>query len=231
MNLRLTLTANAGIILNFGENGPVYGIDALHDTKGLEFSCLSPEQIENTFSLLDKTPPTALLTTHNHVDHCSLSLLDEAAERYSGCQIIKPWAEPGNKYKMYTKNGNTIAAIPLPHRYAPHYPESDNYGLALNIDGKTVFTPGDAEPLSEEMTKLAQSFHPDAAILPFLWVTLSRCRKVLDILAPKKIAFMHLPFEEQDTCRYNHMALAESKRFYPDSVVLNKHLQTAIFEL
>jgi len=230
MELKLTLTANAGVILNYGEEGPIYGIDALHDTKGLEFSCLSEVQIKNTFDLFDKTAPNALLTTHNHVDHCSLRLLDEAAERY-GCQIIKPWSEPGNRYKMYTKNGNTVAAIPLPHRYAPHYPEADNYGFVIDIGGKTVFTPGDAEPLSEEMTKFAQNFHPDMAILPFLWVTLGRCRKMLDVLAPKNIAFMHLPFEEQDTCGYNHMALAESKRFYPDSVVLNKHMQTAVFEL
>lgn len=231
MKLTVTLTGNAGVILNFGENGHVYGVDALHDTKGLEFSCLSPEQIVNTFEYFDRTGLQALLVTHNHVDHCSPALLERAAQRYADCHILEPWKEPGNKYKMYSKNGVTIAAVPLPHRYAPHYPAADNYGFVINIDGKTVFTPGDAEPLSPEMIRFAENFHPDVALLPFLWVTLSRCRKVLDTLAPKNVAFIHLPFEEQDTCGYNHMALAESKRFYPDSVVLNRHMQSVTYEL
>lgn len=230
MKLSLTLTANAGVILRFGEKGSVYGIDALHDTKGTEFSCLSPEQTENVFSLLDKTPPDALLTTHDHPDHYSAELLRKAAERYSACRIINPWSEPGNKYKIYTLNGNTVTAIPLPHRFAPRYPGSGNYGFVIDTAGKRVFIPGDAEPCSEEMTELARSFHPDAAILPFLWVTLPRCRRVLDSLAPRYAAFVHLPFEEEDTFGYNQATRAKTGQLNPDYAVLNKHLQTAVFE-
>ena len=231
MKLSLTLTANAGVLLALGEDGPVFGIDALHDTKTPEFSCLSPEQTENVFALLDKTPPNVLLTTHDHADHYSRKLLEKAAARYNGCQLISPWAEAGKKGKIYTINGHTVTALPLAHRAAPRYPESDNYGFVIEVGGKTAFHPGDAEPLSEEMLKLAQSFHPDAAILPFLWVTLPRCRKVLDILAPKEIAFVHLPFEEEDVGGYNRAALSAASRFYPAAVVLNKHLQTVTFEV
>lgn len=231
MRIKLTLTANAGVILNYGEEGPVYGIDALHDTKGLEFSCLSEEQVANTFALLDKKPPDALLTTHKHPDHYSEPLLEKAGERYPDCHIIKPWSVPDNKCKMYIKNGDTLAAIPLPHRFAPHYPDADNYGFVINVGDKTVFTAGDAEPTTEEMQSFARDFHPDIAILPFLWVTLSKCRRILDRLAPKYLVLVHLPFEEEDSCGYNHAALAETKRFYPEAVVLNKHMQSVEFDI
>lgn len=231
MKLSLTLTANAGVLLRFGENGPVYGIDALHNTKTPEFSCLSPEQTENVFSLLDKTPPCALLITHDHADHYSPELLEKAAERYKDCRIVKPWAEPGEKNKIYTINSQTVTAISLPHRFAPPIPESDNYGFVISADGKTVFLPGDAEPLSGEMQELVRSFHPDAAILPFLWVTLPRCRRILDALAPKAAAFVHLPFEAEDRYGYARATQKEAGRFFPAAAVLNKPIQTAFFEV
>lgn len=231
MKLTLTLTANAGVLLRFGENGPVYGVDALPDTKVSDFSTLSAEQIETTFSLLDETPPTALLTTHDHDDHYSRKLLDKAAERYTGCRVITPWAEPEKKGRIYIINDQTITAIPLPHRLAPDVPECDNYAFVIETGGKSVFLPGDAEPFGEEMTELAQSFHPDAAVLPFVWAILPRCRRVLDILAPKAAAFMHLPFEEEDSRGYNHVTNQAARLYYPSSVVLNKHLQRVEFEL
>lgn len=231
MKLTLTLTANAGVLLRCGENGPLYGVDALHDTKVPEFSCLSAEQIGTTFSLLDKTPPAALLTTHDHGDHYSRKLLDKAAERYPDCRIITPWAAPEKKGKIYTVNDQTVTAIPLPHRYVPGISESDNYGFVIEADGKSLFLPGDAEPFGEEMTELARDFHPDAAVLPFVWAILPRCRRVLDVLAPKATAFVHLPFEEDDSRGYNHAALLVAGCCYPSAAVLNKHLQTAVFEL
>lgn len=231
MKLTLTLTANAGVLLRFGENGPLYGVDALHDTKVTDFSCLSPEQTENIFSLLDRTPPAALLTTHDHDDHFSRKLLDKAAERYPDCRIISPWEEPEKKGKIYTVNDLTVTAILLPHRAAPDIPACDNYGFVMEADGKSVFLPGDAEPFGEEMTELAQNFHPDAAILPFVWMMLPRCRRVLDILAPKAAAFVHLPFEEDDSRGYNRAARLVARHCYPSAAVLNRHLQTAEFEL
>ena len=225
------LTANAGVILAFGENGPVYGIDALHDTKAGEFSSLAGEQIKNTFAFLDRTPPEALLITHDHPDHCSVKLLEQAAGRYPDCRIIRPWAERKNRNIIYTVNGRSIAALSLPHRHAPDYPEADNDGFVMEVEGKTVFAPGDAEPTSGEMRKIVQDFHPDVAVLPFLWVTLSGCRKVLDQLAPKNTVFVHLPFEEEDEYGYNRAALTDSRRFCSASAVLNRHMQTVSFEL
>lgn len=231
MNLRLTLTANAGVILSFGEKGPVYAIDALHDTKTPEFSCLSAEQVTDTFALMDKAEPDALLATHCHPDHYSAGLFEKAAERYKNCRLIKPWSEPEKENRIYNVNGGRITAIPLVHRFAERFPGVENYGFIIEVGWKTVFATGDGEPLSEEMMQLAESLHPDAAIMPFLWTTFSKHRRVLDTFAPKNTVFLHLPFAGEDSHGYNHAALTAAGRYYPKAAVLNTFMQTVCFEL
>ena len=231
MKLRLTLTANAGVILNFDENSIVYGIDALHDTKTSDYSCLSPQQLTDTFALMDEAVPDALLVTHCHPDHYSAVLFEKAAERYKDCCLIKPWSESEKKNRIYNVSGGKITAIPLAHRFPEQYPGIENYGFIIEVGGKTVFVPGDAEPLSEKMMQLAGAIHPDAAIMPFLWTIFSRFRRVLDTLAPKNTAFLHLPFVGEDSRGYNHTALTAAGRYYPKAAVLNDFMQTVSFDL
>lgn len=230
MKFKATLTANAGVILQLG-NEHIFMIDALHDTPHLEFSSLTPEQVEKVFEYTSSTVPNSILVTHNHADHCDEALFAEAFERYGRCELLVPWAESQKKYRIYSHRDYSVAAIPLPHRYAPHYPEVENYGFVIDVNGKTVFTPGDAEPLTPEMEYIASNVHPDVALLPFLWVTLARCRSMLDRLAPKKLILFHLPFPDHDPSNYNHMTEAAVKRFYPETVIMNSFLQETEFEI
>ena len=231
MKLTITLTANAGVFLRFGEKGPKIGIDALHDTKTPEFSCLSPEQVGEIFALLDGDAPDALLVTHDHPDHYSAELSERVMQRYKDCRVIKPWSAPEKEKRSYEVKGAEITALPLPHRFAERFPGVENYAFLIEYAGKSVFVSGDAEPLSDEMLKLSETLRPDAVLLPFLWVTFSKHRRVLDAMAPKNTAFLHLPFPGQDDFGYNSAALKASIRYYPEAAVLNTYLQRVCFEL
>ena len=231
MNLVLTLTANAGVIME-KTDGKVFLLDALHNTPELEFSALTQEMAAQVFHCLTGKNVAAILVTHPHPDHYSEELTEKAKELFSDADMILPWANSTERYRLYSRTDYSVMALPLPHRYAPNYPTVSNYGFWIDLgDGKTVFTSGDADPLSEEMIRVSEKMHPNVAMLPFLWVTSEACREVLDTLAPKKLILFHLPFENMDPCRYQHITESKAKRFYPDAVILSRFLQSTEFEI
>ena len=229
MDCKVTLTANAGVIVNL--DGTSILIDALHNTFAAEFSSLSEERSNQVLTLCDLTPPTAILISHAHPDHYSASLIDEATLRYPDACVIFPERDFSGKTSMWKLGNITVTSVPLLHRRAPEYPPADNFSFIIRHDNKTLFFPGDAEPTSDEMKVLVSTFHPDVAFLPFIWATLPSCRNVLAALNPKNAVLLHLPFPELDTFGYNKATIQARDRFIPDAVILSSFLQSAEFNI
>ena len=226
--ITLTLSANAGVMLTLDDL--LLWIDVLHDNHAveLEFPSLSEEMTETVFARAEDRPPDLFLVTHDHPDHYSEALAEQAKKAFPACKFILPWKHTPPRPRVYPGRDLTVTAVPLPHRYVS--PEKfrtvDHYGLLIRYRSKTIFVPGDADPFSEEIQQLVPRLHPDLVILPFLWITLSSSRQVLDGMSPGGIVLLHLPFPDRDPYGYNHLAVSCRDRFCPQAVILNTFLQS-----
>lgn len=220
MECKLIFTANAGCILYLGRFCIL--LDALHSEQTDVFSSLNENQVQQVFSLLDKRPPQLILITHQHPDHYSPQLVEQALRRYPDAILICPSREG----KMGSK-GLELGWFPLPHRGE----NSANFGFLLSLDGKRIFTAGDGDPGAAETLHRCAVLQPDLALLNFPWLTLRSGRKALEALNCRQLVLFHLPFHSQDTPGY----LAATKRL-ADPLgsqvrILSEFLQTEIFWL
>ena len=227
MKIRITLTANAGVIVN---SDVCFTIDALHSIKSSVFPSLSAEMTEAAFGLLDRTPPAAVLVTHEHADHYSRMLTSAALKRYPGSALIFPASIRAGRGK-YRGEGYSVSWYPLPHAAVSGFEQVPNYGFLVETGGRTVFTPGDADPLARETLETVRGLRPDIALLNFTWAARRSNRQALELLDPGQAVLVHLPFPEADPCGYNAAARLAVREYCPGAVILSGFLQSADFSL
>lgn len=233
MKLNITLSINAGVILEF-DTSCVIWLDVLHkdSSNDLEFPSLRQDMVDSIFEYSEKHIPQAIIVTHPHPDHYSEELLTIAKTKFPNCSFILPWQSSLLRPKIFSYKDYSITSIPLPHRYVSEkYQNINHYGIVISLHNKIIFSPADADPLSDEMKTLAEQLHPDIALLPFLWVTLSSCRDILNRMKPKHIILFHLPVPENDPFGFNHVTYSAKNRFYPDAVILNSFMQQICIEI
>lgn len=207
MQCEVTLTANAGVMLAVG--GKHILIDALHDEKIQGFSTLSADTLSAVWTKFEVRGPDVVTATHLHPDHASKSLWNEARLRWPGSTFISPTVRlDGSVTLEMPKENVTLEDIKIDAMLLPHegeeYASVVNYGYFMEVKGFTILVLGDcAVSATDKILELIGPRQVDLAILNFPWVTLTRPRAfVQNVLAPKHLVLVHLPFPQDDRGGY-----------------------------
>ena len=201
MEITVTLSANAGVCICAG-NDTVW-VDALHSIKLPGFSCISPE-LFNALMGADKFPaPKAICFTHNHPDHYSAGMVDEALKQYQTAKLILPWTCDADSWRI----GNmVITCCKLPHD-GDKYANLPHYGYLISVEGKNILIPGDCRLCDPTLLEFVNRRAIDLALLNFPWYTLKKAHAfVAEQLQPRCTVLYHLPFTKDDCNGYRAVA-------------------------
>ncbi|SHH72933.1 Metallo-beta-lactamase superfamily protein [Sporobacter termitidis DSM 10068] len=231
MKCKITLTANAGVIVSAG--GKELVIDALHCDKVPVFSAVPPEVLDAVWDRYRDKPPDLVLATHAHYDHVSPALWRKARRRWPSSVFIAPVGYLGGTVVLAGQRqtvslpGITVDAMRLPHDGAK-YKLLYHYGYFIDIGGFTVLVPGDcAAAASDMLLELTAGRRTDLALLNFPWITRAGPRAfVRDVLTPVHTAAFHLPFAQDDSRGWRPAAFKAAAGLSPlDVRVLSEPLQ------
>ncbi len=200
--MKITLTANAGVILEIGSRR--IWVDALHDRKTPPFSTVYGELWEK---IQNFNAPEYILFTHCHPDHYSEKMTEAAKKRWPSVKIIAPegkFAAP-----LFVQDGGLeIRYLKLPHE-GEQYKNVIHYGILLSVSGEKVLIPGDCALAAEELAGL----EADVLILDFPWATTAKGREFLGKQFPNaEKVLVHLPFAEDDRFGYRKAAARWSEK-------------------
>ena len=225
MILDILFTANSGVVFTIGDK--TFMVDALHNTKSLEFSALSDEMADAIFDEYKEVG--CICCTHMHPDHYSEELFDKARIKYPNAVIFIPSSE-----EIVYGDGFSLESIALPHQMVPqsvHAEDVGNYGLVFNVEGKKIFVSGDASVADDKTRQKVAALNPDFAFVNFPWVALKEGRKTLEFLNPKKAAFIHLPYEDEDTFGFFASTKKYADKYFPDALIFNRFFQKEEVEI
>ena len=226
--LKLTLTANAGVILEQKKHTVL--VDALHREKTYEFSTLTAQQSENLLERYTREQPDLYLTTHFHPDHYSASLLERARKKWPACIFFGPDADLGRAFH-FSVAGISVDAAVLPHD-GKEYKDVINYGYFLGIEGCNILFLGDcATTAASSVGALVAGRRVDLAVLNFPWVCLDHARATVEkVILPQAVAVVHLPFREDDLSGFREAAFRDScKLANTDIRIMAERMQEARF--
>lgn len=223
MKCEVTLTANAGVIIAI--DGKEILIDALHNEKTPRFSTLSSEMLEAVWSRFSQRVPLAVFATHLHQDHFSRSLWNEAHTRWPETSFVSPKADLESTIMLkdlkesFALDEVHVDAMLLPHE-GKEYKSVVNYGYIIEIKGFTILILGDcALEATDKILELINGRSIDLALLNFPWITLTKPRAFIqNILAPKHLGLIHLPFPQDDRGGYLPAAKKSAKSLFPMDV-------------
>ena len=231
--LTVTLSANAGVSLEFG--GHRLWIDALHTQKVPGFSCVD-KQLQGKMLANDAFGvPESIIFTHCHPDHFSKELTLFAKKLYPNAKLLLPEEQFADQVlitgERYTDSSGDLELtfIQLPHEGA-QYADVRHYGVLITWQGKHILLPGDCETASPVLAEAVKSIPVDVAILNFPWLTLKRGREfVQSRLSPGHWLIYHLPFEKDDINRFRQSAYLAATA--ENVHILDKPLQTVTIAL
>lgn len=211
MKLRITLSANAGISLDFGMNKIL--IDAFHEDLEEGFSTLSSEEYSKLISHEDFEDAEVLFYTHAHHDHYSENLTKKYIMANKECMLVAPenilpdFVDESRRIVLtgFTRaviGGIRMNFVALPHE-GRNYKNIPNYGSIIEVKNRRIFVSGDAAIATPEVRENLKGVDIDLAILNFLWITSSKGRDfIYKHIRPKKILLYHLPHEKDDIFHY-----------------------------
>ena len=209
---KVTLSANAGIALDFG--GLRLWADALHNEKVPGFSTVTSSLWTAMRTHPAFAAPDLLFFTHCHPDHFSQWMAREALDLWPQAKIVLPEDRfPGQallsgRRERVRLPELTLDFIRLTHE-GPRYADKPHYGCILESRGLRVLITGDCRLCAPELAEfLAEDGPIDLAILDFPWLTLPRGRRfVQEHIRPKMLLVCHLPFSGDDIYGYRAAAL------------------------
>lgn len=232
MQLTVTLSANAGVSLEFGTHR--IWVDALHTRKIPGFSSVDKQLQGRMLQSKAFREPELIVYTHCHPDHFSKDLTLAAKQLYPNAKLLLPeihFADQtliaGDRY-TYSCDNLVLTFIRLPHEGA-QFADVAHYGVLLSWQGKNILIPGDCETASPVLAEAVKDKPIDAAILNFPWLTLKKGREfVRSVLRPKHCFVCHLPFETDDVNDYRRSTHAVAGE---NIHILDEPLQTITIEL
>lgn len=199
----VTLTANAGLVLEYGDCR--LWVDALHEGPVPGFSSLSPALWARLASNAALIPPDLLCFTHCHKDHFSKALTREAVALWPRAVPVLPQQEfnrqvllSGGEVRLDI-GGLTVRFLRIAHQGAavPHY------SLLISDGCFRVLIGGDGEVAAPALAGYLEGAPVDLAVLGFPWLTLRRGRRYIqEVLRPRCVLAYHLPFPEDDRNGY-----------------------------
>lgn len=229
-DIRITLSANAGIVLRVGTKK--IWVDALHTQHVPGFSSLDQQLVQQTFDSPEFANPDYIFYTHCHPDHYSRELTLTAMEKWPNAKVILPQQElPGQILlegeRFCIEDGDIqLRFIKLPHA-SQIYAHVPMYGLIISLPQGNILLPADCEVAAPQLAAAVGSEKIDLAIVDFPWITLNRGRAFLNQLQPKQLVCYHLPFEKDDVGGYRVAAARSAEKMQPLAVrFLRDPLQT-----
>ncbi|MBE6975941.1 MAG: hypothetical protein E7439_01930 [Ruminococcaceae bacterium] len=228
--LKLTLSANAGGVLELGEHR--LWIDALHNQKVLGFSTLDGNLQGKMLQNPNFQNPELIAFTHCHPDHFSQELTQKAMELWPETEVFLPESHfssqvllTGHEY-TWEREDLQLRFLALTHE-GVQYANTHHYGLLIAWQGMHILIPGDCQVADSALSGMLQSVEIDLAILNFPWLTLKKGRGYLEqVMKPKQAIFWHLPFGADDTNSFRPSAEAALKQYRGNGVLLADPLRT-----
>lgn len=224
--IRVTLSANAGVSIQVNKHR--IWVDVLHAQKQDGFSAVSQQLHKRIVHSDAFQEPDYICVTHDHPDHYSAQLIEDAIKRWPSAQLCLPWKEA----RKQALDDLTIEFNRLPHEGA-QYADVEHYGILISIADKRILLPGDCETASPALAAAVGQRQIDLAILNFPWVALSKGRNFLQsTLKPKHILLCHLPFAEDDVNGFRNATQRSAQLLEQMDVrLLSEPLQTEIVNI
>ena len=216
---KITYLSNAGVLLELGNKKIL--IDSLCDSTVPIYKTI-PDEIRD--QILSGTPPydhiDLMLFTHHHADHFNpqttaefmkrrkhavlvstgetIKRLKKQAQDLDESRLIAPNLQVGERVS-FESNGINLQVISMIHD-GKDYRDVENFAYLIEVEGVRIFHVGDAKPMAENYEHLnlvEQSI--DLLLAPFPYVGIPSGQLVIqDQIKPKKIAAIHLPYEDKD---------------------------------
>lgn len=233
MNIKITLSANAGVCLQF-MTARIW-VDVLHDQPVLGFSSVTNEMFDLLINSKTFEKPDGIITTHCHPDHFSRKYYQEIKKMWPETIMLTPErlfdqskVIKGEEESLLI-NDVFIQFVRLPHEKNENE-TIDHYGLLLSEQGYTVLIPADCSIDKTAMSKIVKGRHINLALLPFPWVTLRKGREIINsIINPDRAIIYHLPFDEDDIYGYVPATKKSLEReFNSNWIMMNSPFQETI---
>jgi len=257
-NIKITLLANTGIIIDTGEDKFI--VDGLHKSSGTSFTGISENILEELFNPQQQlfTNIKHLIFTHLHVDHFSAEYTEEFIDKHKLNTAFFPSAfkkeypvilkklkqksekkyffelDLGEKRKVNI-NENIFLKVFRSIHAGEKYSEVENYCYLFSFFGRTVFVISDSDYDSEYFKKMLKDEKVDLLLINPLFLHDPKGRKVIkDAVSPTRIAVYHIPAAEDDKYNLRKMVKRDLKRYadeLPEAEVLSEELQQMIIEI
>ena len=236
MKISVTLSANAGVAINF--DGHRVWVDALHNQKVDGFSAVCPSLQKQMMQSSVFSNPECICYTHCHPDHFSEELTASAKALWPEAKLYLP--EPVFSEQILVQGQSAIHRegqlnlhfIRLPHEGA-QYTGCIHYGILLSLEGKHILIPGDCQVAADALEQAVQDVPVDLALLNFPWLTLKKGHTFLqEVLRPKQTLLYHLPFEADDINGFRQAAeKALAREHSMEMQLLWNPLQTIVLDI
>ncbi|MEG1473384.1 MAG: MBL fold metallo-hydrolase [Christensenella sp.] len=200
----IRLTANAGVLISY--HGKKILVDALHNRYTEVFSAVPDDLLfsiahgEGDFENID-----LIVYTHDHPDHYSSEWTREFLKNHPRTKMLSPIDDfSGERFTVLSAaeetheyDGIKVKCVRLTHE-GEQFREVVNYGFRFETDGFSFTVLGDSGPVN-----IPGVFaNADLALYNFPFITLTRGKKMVKELNPKRIAAYHLPFLQKDKKNY-----------------------------
>lgn len=227
--LTVTLSANAGVCLDFGDLR--VWVDALHDTETLGFSRVDAALQGKMLAHPAFQAPDVIAFTHCHPDHYSKALTQKAQALWPHAQVLIPGENVHGERWEFAVKGADITFFRLPHEGA-QYADTLHYGIFVQTPGCNVLHPGDCATASPALEAALGGVRVDVAVMDFPWLTLPKGRAfVRSKIRPAHLIACHLPFEADDCNGYRQAACKAAIRYEGNVQLLMEPLQSIVIDL
>ncbi len=215
--LTVTLSANAGVCLDFGELR--IWVDALHDVKVPGFSRVDPVLQGKMLAHPAFQAPDVIAFTHCHPDHYSADLVEKAKAIWPKAAVLIPGENVcAERWELAVKDAN-ITFFLLPHEGA-RYADTLHYGIFIRTPDSNVLHAGDCATASPALEAALKGERVDVAVMDFPWLSLPKGQTcVQGKVKPGHLIACHLPFEADD-CNGYRQAVQKAARAYNGKVHL-----------
>lgn len=233
-NYSVTLGANAGIALRFGQTKLL--IDALHSRKTGVFSPVSPAQWEIMQTHEAFSAPDMICFTHCHADHFSEELTAQAMRLWPRTLLLLPETHFQRQYLLLGREGFlsckdiSLRFFKLPHE-GHEFAAVPHYGFLISHGDVHILIAGDGEIAGPALAEAITGISIDLALLDFPWLTLRKGRQFIqEHIRPKHLLICHLPFAQDDCMGYRAAAQNSIPRLnVPDIRLLLEPFQTEVY--
>ena len=256
--LQITLTANAGILLQTEKSS--FLVDALHVGGDYPFSRVPEEMLQlmnngdNAFRNADY-----LIFSHSHSDHYSpdatldylkhnhvkrIILPDEEAPEDSVRERnllqwleenkIPAWRfnqERGKQHTYMLAPDVYLTAMCMPH-ISERFANLNCICLLISVGGRKILFTSDCDFQNEELFKIFGEANIDAVFINPLFFHEEAGRKILsNTVCPRHVLIYHVPFEHEDVLSMRALVRQDIRKYgsdFSDVQILQESRQTIV---